>query len=70
MLRRMLSVWSNGWFDPGFDPERRQINSWTDSISMVAALVPLLHDREELPIIIHAIFKNKTSSMDLHLLPS
>ena len=39
----MLFVWSGKWFDT----ERRQKSHWTDSISIVAGLVPLL--REELP---------------------
>ena len=65
MLKIMLSVWLDGWFDR----EKRQINSWTDSISMVAAPVPLLHNREELPYN-YICYKSKSSSMDLYLLLS
>ena len=56
-LSRMLSVWSDG----RFDPERRQIDSWPDSTHMCV--------RSYL-IIKNTIFKNRSSNIDLYMLPS
>ena len=57
----VISVSSNGWFDA----ERRQIDSWTDSTSMVHG--PFCMRRS--PIIIYATFKNRSPSIDFYLLP-